>query len=334
MTNTGDSPATGIVVATIDGRNDLQNARRVTVEPKSTKSTNIYLHIPQSVAGKDLVEIEATLYIEDGNREVVQTINGRPARKTLSLGLDPQPTLAAFILDPKSAVQPYWFWPPNPPSTSYELAVASRVDADNNRYSANYEDRSLPISRLDWEVLGTVVLGEQATLDDAVFVESLKQFMAGGGKLWILLDRISSESIRPLLGANQICETVDEVEFNEFTVDVIGAVNPIGEADRKVKSFKPLKMKRVIQHGGRVTHEVDGWPAAIWMPMGYGEMLITTLDCAAWIRQPDDPSSRPGTDSPFYAAFQSTLWANQLAIDINDPSLNQPLAEAIDYPWD
>jgi len=169
------------------------------------------------------------------------------------------------------------------------------------------------------------MIGEKRALDDAAFVESLKRFIAQGGRVWIMLDRVDSEAVRPLLGTGQMCETVDEIEVNKFVITRSNSSTKFIEADRTVESVDPFVFKRVIYSGGRVSHSVGDWPAAIWMPVGYGEVLLTTLECGAWIKKRADPSPY----LLYQSEFESHEWAKDLASEVNDLRRDIPLDESV-----
>ncbi|MEM8732573.1 MAG: hypothetical protein AAGG44_00020 [Planctomycetota bacterium] len=328
LVNSTDQVRECTLVSTIDGVQTQQSTRRVTIGPKRAITTDLYVPVPKSIEGKNLVQIKTTLYSRSGGTEVVETNNGRPEEYTFSLGPDSVPSFAALFMDPDPPPKPDWVWPPSRPSMSYEFAIASRVDAGNSRRVANFAGRNVPLSQSDWEVINTAIVADKYILEDAAFVDGLKKFVTSGGKAWVMMDRVPSDLVRPLLGAGQLCETIDEIEMNEFTVEVIGGETPISAEDRTVSSYLPVKMKRVIQNGGRVSHKVDGWPAAIWMPIGYGELLITTLDPAAWVQE----RAQQVADEKFHTPYESRIWAAILSDDINAVSLDKPLAGDTDYP--
>jgi hypothetical protein len=328
LVNKTDTVREGTLLSTVDGVQTDQSARRVTVAPKSSATTDLVVPVPESIAGKDLVEIKTVLYSRSGGVEVVETNGGRPEEYTFNLAPDSIPTFAALFMDPEPAPVPPFIWPQPSPSMSYEYSIASRVDSGNSRRVANFSDRELPLSFSDWESIDTAMIANRNVLEDAAFVYGLKKFITGGGKAWVMLDRIPSELLRPLLGPDQLCETVDSVELNEFVVEVIGGEIPLSEADRTVYSMSPLKMKRVFQHGGRVSHRVDGWPIAIWMPIGYGQLLITTLDPAGWVKVRENQI----VDKKFDTRFESQAWAGVVAEDVNSKTLDKPLASETEYP--
>lgn len=326
--NLGDSIAEGKIVAVVSGETAETSARLVKLAPGTSDNVDVYVKLPQSLAGKESAEIEFTMYVKEGNREVILQQNGQPAKYVITLSVNRLPTLAAMVMDPPAQELPRWYWPQNPPSASYEFAIATRIDAGNTRQAANFDATALPVNSIDWAIADVVMIGEKRALDDAAFVESLKRYVAQGGKAWIMLDRVSTEAVRPLLGAGQICETVDEIELNHFVVERNNASVEFAEVDRTVDSVDPRVFKRVIQSGGRVSHQIDGWPAAIWMPMGYGQILLTTLDCAGWtkIRQ------QSSYELLYQSQFEAADWAKDLAAQINDPRANRPLQESVQYP--
>lgn len=326
--NKTDTVREGTLVSTVDGVQTDQSARRVTVGPRSSAKTDLVVPVPESIVGKEIVEIKTILYSRSGGAEVIETNNGRPEEYTFNLAPEAISSFAALFMDPEPAPVPPFVWPQPSPSMSYEYAIASRVDSGNSRRVANFAERELPLSFSDWESIDTAMIANRYVLEDAAFVEGLKKFITGGGKAWVMLDRVPSELLRPLLDPDQLCETVDSVELNEFVVEVIGGESPLSEADRTAYSIAPIRMKRVFQHGGQVSHRVDGWPIAIWMPIGYGQLLITTLDPAGWVKVRENQI----VDKKFDTRFESQVWAGVVAEDVNSKTLDKPLAVETEYP--
>ena len=323
LKNTSEVLAEGRVVAVVDGDTAEVSERIVRLAPKTAERILLYVQIPKTVAGKSSVDIECTLYVKDGSRDVVQTQNGQPGRRDIPLSVDRLPSLAAVVMDPEPNAIPYWYWPKPGPSDSYELAIATRVDSGNTRQTANYDATELPASSLDWSIADVIMIGEKRALDDAAFVESLKRYIASGGRVWVMLDRVDTEAIRPLLGSGQMCETVDEIEVNKFVVTRSNSSTSFIESDRTVESVDPFVFKRVVHSGGRVSHSIGEWPAAIWMPVGYGEILLTTLECGAWTKTRKDPS----LDLLYQCEFETHDWAKDLASEINDLRRTLPFSE-------
>lgn len=330
VSNPTKSPGEGIVVAIVDGTPDRQSARRLALEPGQSRDVDLFLNIPQTVANQESVDIVTRLYEDSSGTEVIQGAAQRAEYK-FTLTVEKEANFAAFFMDEEELSVPSWYWPQSHPLMSYEWAIATRIDSGTPRRVANMGSSPLPIHQFDWSVLKSAVVADESKLQDLAFVDSLRSFVETGGKLWVMLDRVSPTAIRPLLGTNQLCEEVDAVELQDFTVSVIGDSTLIAESDRVVSSEAPLRMRRVLQSGGTVTHEVDGWPAAIWMSVGYGEILLTTLDPAAWV-EPRDLSNDPGGNSLGVSAFASRIWSSRLALEVNVPTRNLPLDAETSYP--
>ncbi len=329
VVNLGTQEAAGVIVASLAGFPGEQSARLVSVQPGSQEQAEVAISLPVSIADLTKIQVDVSLNADYGNREVMLDRDGMPMQDRLTLAVNPWPTMAALALEQEPLDWPFWYWPYQVPSSAYELLVATRIESGNSRHTVSFDGGSLPLSVTDWEVVDLLVISEQKVFEDAAAVESAKRHLADGGRIWVMLDRVDSESLRELLGNEQACETVDTIELNEFSIDLIGGHVPVSAADREVSSERPLVMKRVVQSGGRVTHAIDGWPAAIWMQVGYGELLLTTLDSAAWI-QPR--TSQRSKDPGYQSRYKPKIWANQLAAEANLARAKKPLSETVDYP--
>ena len=47
---------------------------------------------------------------------------------------------------------------------------------------------------------------------------------------------------------------------------------------------EPVDFLRVVVDGADVRYTVDGWPAAVWLRAGRGQVLVTTLAARGWVR--------------------------------------------------
>ncbi len=190
------------------------------------------------------------------------------------------------------------------------MTIGSRVDATLSRQSVVLENEPLPHNSAEWQAINTLVISSPRLFEDAANIAVTQQYLRGGGRVWVVLDNIDTDLASSLLSENQQLETVETVQLNRFTVETFA--QNFSVEDRSVERPESVTMKRVIQHGGKVTHEVDGWPAAIWMKVGRGELLLTTLSSSAWLRRrqtflnPD-----PAYQSPFSMQGLATALALQ-----------------------
>jgi len=142
--NKGDSAAQATIVVTIAELPGLQSARHITLEPGQNESFELFVPMPREVAQHEYLHFEATLFIREGNSEVIANVHGAPAVSTMRLPVK-QGNVFGMAMEPEPLTFPYWYWPPASPQSSYELATAARVDSGGERTSATFEMRSLPL---------------------------------------------------------------------------------------------------------------------------------------------------------------------------------------------
>lgn len=328
VTNLGDSLAEGTIVVSVEDFPKLQSARRVVLEPGQHTQLDLFVSMPENFQGLKSIHITATMMIRSGERQVILERNGKPVQHALTLDVGSGRSFA-MALPSEPLKKPDWYWPQALPPTDYEFAIAARIESGNDRTAASFDDRSVPLNQADWAGLDLFVISDPNVLVDGAFVESLRRYVASGGRLWIMLDLVPCKLVRPLLGVNQQCEEIDRVELNDFVVNPIGTIVQHAEQERRVVSETDLLMVRVLQEGGRVRFDVEGWPAAIEMNVGYGQILLTTLDSRAWI-EPSTKKSAKGES--FQSSYQPRVWAKYFSVDANESRSLLPLTERVDYP--
>lgn len=326
--NSGQSLAEGTIVVSVDEFPKTPSARRVVLHPGQQTQLNLFVPIPENLQGIKSLHITATMMVQNGGRQVILERDGSPARHTLAIEVGSGRTFA-MALKNESLKKPDWQWPQELPPTVYEFAIAARIESGNDRVVATFDDHSVPLNHADWEGLDLFVIADPRILDDGAFVDSLRRYIASGGRVWIMLDLVPCSLVRPLLGTNQLCEEIERVELNDFVVNHAGTTVQHSEQERRVVSETDLPMVRVLQQGGRVRFDVDGWPAAIEMNVGYGQIVLTTLDSRAWI----EPSTKKSTKGEsFQSTYQPRVWAKYFTVDANETKSTLPLNEQLDYP--
>lgn len=322
-----ESVATSVVV-TIEELPGLRCVRKMQLQPEQDERFELIIPLPAQAGDFEALHFEATLFIGEGEAAVIAQRQGAPAVSTLRLPVV-KGNVFGMAMEPEPPTLPYWYWPTALPQSTYEMATAARVDAGGPRTGTTFEGQSLPLNQVQWHGLDLFVIAEPSSLEDPASVEALRKFMLAGGRLWVMLDKIPTRLLRPLLADQQSCEEVERVELNEFVIDMVSVVNPLAESDRRFSTDVDLSMVRVVQSGGRVSHSIDGWPAAFTMDVGYGQLLVTTLDSLAWITAREKQRS----DDPNYqSAYQMRTWAHDMAVDANASRKPLPLNESVEYP--
>lgn len=331
--NQADNTRSGSLVATVVGYPEYENVRPFSLSPGESRDIEIYVYLPSDL-NEEFFEIEVVLKHVEAGQEVLVQRGDEPIRERIRCALRKQGAdapLVAIALDEPAPLQPHWFWPHSGEviHETYEAVLAARIDSGHSREMISFDVDGLPLKAQDWDNVDLLVLADARYLEDFAAVAAVRRFINLGGRVWIMLDRVDAAQIAPLLGPKQLCQEIDAVELHEFTVEILDGSTPLPTEERQVSVERPVRMKRVLQEGGVETHRVRGWPAAIKMPIGRGELILTTLEVTGLTEFRTEQIS----DDPNH---QSTLkmrkWAKTFAFDIGTPHVDSKTAVRPDYP--
>ncbi len=327
--NNGDQPAVGYLVGRIQGQTGEEDRRRVELAAGEQKQFEVPLRLGSQLPSKS-IEVLMTMNVMEGDKEVLLTHDDSSVTRTLRLNVADDRNITATVMDRDPERQAYWRWPRTEPNHGYEMTIGSRVDATLSRQCVVLENEPLPQNAAHWQAINTLVISSPRMFDDAANIAAVQRFLHSGGRVWVMLDTIDTDQVANLLTESQQIETVETVELNQFAVQTFA--QQFSKEDRSLNYPNAVTMKRVIQHGGKVTHEVDGWPAAIWMNVGRGELLLTTLDSSAWLRQ---RSTHANPNPAYQSPFSMHVWATALAHQFHSANAAKPanLSEST-YPVD
>ncbi len=328
LANSSQQTRTASVHAKITGLPEFVSSRTIDVLPDQDAQVDVAVYVPGSLSLRDKAEFELTLYEVQDGQETLLDVAGVPMRHTLTLPVERRPNLCFLAIDPEPRNLPYWTWPRREPYLNYEMVVSSRIVSGNSRITLGFEPNSLPLNFSDWQDVGLIVISDPAVFDDLAAVEALRRYVNDGGRVWVMLDRVPCRLVRPLLGNGQVCEELDEVQLTSFAVSVASKIMDLSDKDLQIETDQPVRLKRVMQTGGEVSHEVEGWPAAIWMQVGYGELLLTTLSSGGWIM----PGSESTVDPQLGTEYKTRAWAFTLASEAHEIRHYKPLTAKVDYP--
>ena len=330
--NSGMEPLAGTLVANVEQLPDLQFARSVRLEPGEQRSLELFIQLPEVIDNVELVQhlnVVATMYVREGDRDVILQRDGQPVTQSLTLAVLPQGRTMGMQAAPDPAEVLFWDWPRPVIPSGYDFVVAARVDAIRDRKSISYDNGPLPLQLMEWNALDLFVVADPAALQDPAAIEAMRLFMTRGGRVWVMLDQVSSDLIQPLLSPEQSLVEVERVMINQFTVETDYPAAHLLENELFVELEREVAMARIVQSGGRVLHSVDGWPISIAMPVGYGQLLFTTLDSLAWI----EPRTRQhSTDPSLQADFTVRSWGANWSADINADFPKLPISDEVEYP--
>lgn len=195
-----------------------------------------------------------------------------------------------------------------------------------------------PSEPLCWSGADVVVLALPELNLSAAQKEALRRWLVGGGRLWVMLDRLPSGSMEELLGGDWTVSELDRVGLNTGRID-----GPEGQPvvwDQE----EPVRMVRVLAGGDwEVSHRVDGRPAAMRRSVGRGRVLATTVEARAWYVE--RPGKTPGGEAtPALASLGAELydgrpgraagpgWADRSGDDSGVSAMGSLVWSQIGYP--
>ena len=172
----------------------------------------------------------------------------------------------------------------------YDLVLTAMQSAGLSRRLSVLNAWELPAGTACLDAMDVLVLCSDRLADDPDATALVRNWVLGGGYLWILLDGVEQESASEILGDAFTSVVVDRIKLTELQIEDHLAVQQT-EAEPALEFDEPVAFARVVPGDVTVTDTVDDWPAAFWLPFGDGKVFCTTLGPRAWIRPaaPDDP---------------------------------------------
>lgn len=291
VVNEQEQRDTVTVVANIVGLPGEQFARQVTVEAGASKTVDVSLPLSEQYRATS-VEISCTLWVERDGRPTLIQRDGEAIEQKMRFSVEQEACITATLLNAPPRQYLDWEWPKKSGYPSYDWLVATRTGAGHQRVTLDLESYALPNELIDWDSIDNLVIADDRIFQNYAALRTLKSWVLSGGRVWVMLDHVDASHIRPLLMSGQYVNVIDESEVTDAVLDSVLAFNAESR-NFKFQSKQGVKLVKVEQRGGEVTHTVNEWPAAIWMPIGDGELLLTTLGSAAWLQPTKDNGGPP-----------------------------------------
>lgn len=185
--------------------------------------------------------------------------------------------------DEKTGVAPEVDW------EAYETAYKARESAVGSPVLIDFGRDFIPPFPTTLDSLDQMIISGDRILNDTVGLANLRRWLQQGGRIWIMLDTTSMETVTALLGNQACCSIVDRVELNDFQLADV-SISRFRSSQAELDSWSseiPIEMLRVVAGTDDIHCEIDGWPVAFWQRVGDGEVLFTTLGPRGWIEAGD-----------------------------------------------
>lgn len=181
--------------------------------------------------------------------------------------------------------------PPIPDDPACDVVVAAKLSQKLSRRVSTLNAWHLPADAASLATLDLIVLSSDRLSSDPDAAARIRNWVLGGGCLWIMLDEVEAESVSAIMGDAFSAVVVDRVKRTELEVRDVRP-DEAHEESAQLKFEEPVDFVRVLPGGATVLDTVDGWPASFWQPFGAGKVFFTTLGASAWCRPrgPDDTS--------------------------------------------
>jgi hypothetical protein len=283
--NRTDADTNELVSVFVGNNSSLQFARRFWLPAGTRRQTFVPILIPKtssidpSQSQSASPQIDASIIRVD-ETDGGETYKGGSSQQHISktpLALDYSVTKSGLLLHRQlpdgTGYGPAEDW------NAYEMAYKAREAAVDSRIMIDFGTDFLPPYPTTLDSLDQMVISGDRILDDSAGLANLRHWLYRGGRVWIMLDQTSMETVTALLGNEARCSVVDRVEMNEFLLEDVTSE----EAPHAWSSEVPVEMLRVFAGTDDIHCLVNGWPAAFWQKVGDGEVLFTTLGPRGWV---------------------------------------------------
>jgi len=269
ITNPTAQPADVAVAVSFDRSPMIQFIRPTRLPPQSRRVVFLPLRPTDVPAGARSVEVTSLL------TETTDSIETQLDREPGTLRIETS-TPTSGMLSQAGAEDDF----------AIDASIAMRQSVGLGSRHAYLNSESMPLLAAGYDALDTLTISADTPALDSAQMAALRQWLIGGGKLWVMAEQVDPQFMRRLLGDDWTIDTIDKLPMTRFTI-----ASEQHELDREFE--KPVTMARVVHSDMEVLMEVRGWPAALRKSFGLGQILVTTVGPRAWYTErPEDELKR------------------------------------------
>jgi hypothetical protein len=326
VTNLTDMDRVARVYFFYPGQTEVQFGREVWVPAHSTIKTWLLAGPPGAKPSDTSCEVLALLAEQvDGKERLFLPTKERQLLSRRILYRPPETTTAILLDEPDPEENSYGRIPrpDSPADEALQLARTMRAGAGLSEFVQVAPPGPLPSDAEAFAGIDQFILASDRLARDPVGMKSLRQWLQQGGRVWVMLDMISAETLDELLGEAIDFQVVDRSSVNT----TILATLTTGQI--KLDPFlrthdRPVQLVHVVMPPGeKPVHTVNGLPASFTRQVGRGKVLFTTVGPRAWYRP-----RRPRAEESPYRNFPSLPFPSEALKAVTDelkpPSIEDP----------
>jgi hypothetical protein len=297
LTNYTDTDRQARVLMSYVGQPDVQYGRDVWMPARSSVKSWLLVGPAPAQDRQRSREVQVLLYERTGGRDVLILPPGEARVRGRGVTYAKREPFTVVLLDETDEAHVPGRPPQPEPWTDEVVRCVTTFRAARKLSDFVHEIRTGPLPATDeaFDGIDHLVLASDRIAEDPVGTAALRRWLERGGKLWVMLDRVSPDVLAPLLGDAIDFQVVDRVSLTTFKVEAPPEARDLEEP--KVQDHeRPVAFARVLlPPGERAPHSVNGWPAWFSRAVGRGLVVFTALGPRAWLA-PRGPKAPP---SPF-----------------------------------
>jgi hypothetical protein len=328
--NLDTSPREARVVVYYPEQEDVQYARDVWVPAQAALTTWLPVGPAPKQSGKEGREIRMLLYDRTNGGERLILPSSQERIRQRAVLYRKRDLTTAIIREPRMVD----LNPSEAECVRFSNVVRNVLDLPDR--VTFISDRTLPPAAEAFHGTDVLILAGSQFDADPPGRAAIRRWVEQGGTLWVMLDQCKPESAAPILGDDFDLTLVDRVGLTSVTLKKASGEMGWGTRTEEV----PVELVRVVPSpADKVTHTVDGWPAAFVRKVGRGKVLVTTLGPRGWYRErtandrvpKGSQSERLPVENPLVSDLASTLYPSP-ETDAFPPDVFRPLiADEIGY---
>jgi len=158
---------------------------------------------------------------------------------------------------------------------TWRLFQAARLASNKTQTVSPLRPDRFPENILGLDAADSILVARKSLDLSMTQREALRQWVAEGGHLWVMLDVCDEQTLADVLGDVWTFHVVDRQSVNHLHLS--GA-----DVDLKASYEDPVDTVRVLAEDAQTLLEANGWPAALRKKVGRGEVIVTTVGAKAW----------------------------------------------------